>query len=179
MNSRFLRSNLCFVHGTMTASEGLLKAAIRKGDVDGLGLYFTQHLAEESGHLQMLETDLTSLGVKPILKFPVAAQLAGAQYYYIEHEHPALLLGYMAALEGSPMPLAQVDSLETQFGPLTCLRHHALHDPGHSRDLREQIERLEPALQQRVLGNEAWTLNEIATRAIPAIEAASHYFLRH
>lgn len=179
MNSRFLRSNLCFVHGTMTASEGLLQAAIRKGDVDNLGLYFTRHLAEETGHLQMLEADLKSLGVSPILKFPQAAQLAGAQYYYIEHEHPALLLGYMAALESSPMPISQVNALEADFGPLTCLRHHALHDPEHAQELRQQIERLDPALRQRALENEALTLHEIRTRVLPAIEAASNYFLRH
>lgn len=179
MTPGFLKANLCFLHGIVTASEGLLRAAIHKGDVDDLGLYFTRHLAEETGHLTMVEQDLKSLGVTKILHFPVAAQLAGAQYYYIAHDDPALLLGYMAALEGNPVPLAMVDELEATYGPLVSIRHHAEHDPEHGRDLRNQIARLVPGLERRVLENEAWTLHEIRSRVIPSIEAASQHFLRH
>lgn len=179
MTPGFLKANLCFLHGIVTASEGLLEAAIRKGDVDDLGLYFTRHLTEETGHLAMVEQDLASLGVAKILNFPVAAQLAGAQYYYIAHETPALLLGYMAALEGNPVPLVMVDELEAAYGPLVSIRHHAAHDPEHIRELRDQIERLAPAVKQRVLDNESWTLNEIRSRVLPSIEAASQHFLRH
>jgi hypothetical protein len=176
MSPEFLRANLCFLHGTMTASEGLLQAAIRKGEVDELGLYFTRHLAEERGHLAMLEADLERLGVKRILKFPLAAQLAGAQYYYIEHDHPAMLLGYMAALESNPPTLEQIDALESEHGPLPCTRHHALHDPEHSRELRAQIERLEPELKARALANEIWTLAEMRERVIPTIQLAANHF---
>lgn len=179
MSPYFLRANLCFLHGTMTASEGLLQAAIRRGKPDELGSYFTRHLDEEAGHLAMLETDLQRLGVQTILKFPAAAQLAGAQYYYIEHEHPAMLLGYMAALECTPPSIEAVNALEAEHGPLICTRHHALHDVAHSLDLREQIDRLEPDLKQRVLDNEAWTLHDIRMRVIPMITKAANYFSRH
>lgn len=179
MTPRFLRANLCFLHGTMTASEGLLEAAIRRCNIDDLGLYYTRHLAEERGHLAMLEEDLQALGVNTILKFPAAAQLAGAQYYYIEHEHPALLLGYMAALEGNAPSLAQVVALEAEHGPLKCTRHHALHDVDHTRELREEIERLDGTLKARVLDNLEWTVSDFNSRVIPMIAAASHYFLRH
>lgn len=176
MTPALLRANLCFIHGTMTASEGLLKAAIRKGDIDELGLYFTEHLTEETGHLAMLEQDLIALGVTRIVKFPAAAQLAGAQYYYIEHEHPAMLLGYMVALEGNAPTIEQVDALEAQHGPLTCTRHHALHDPGHAVGLREQIAKLPEALQARVHENEMWTLRDINQRIMPMIEWAANHF---
>lgn len=179
MTPRFLRANLCFLHGTMTASEGLLQAAIRKCEVDDLGLYFTRHLAEENGHLAMLEADLQALGVNTILKFPAAAQLAGAQYYYIEHDHPALLLGYMAALEGNAPSLAQVTALEAEHGPLKCTRHHALHDVEHTRELHEEIDRLPESLRARVIENLQWTMSDFNSRCIPMIAAASHYFLRH
>jgi hypothetical protein len=173
-----LLSALCYLHGTMTASEKLLEAAIRKGELDDLGLYFTQHLAEERGHLQMLEADLERLGVKRILKFPAAAQLAGAQYYYIEHEHPALLLGYMAALERNGLTEAQVDELEREYGPLSCLRHHAIHDVGHAKELRVQIDTLAELLRTRVRENEAWTVHDYRTRIVPMIQLAAHHFNR-
>lgn len=176
MTPEFLRANLCFLHGTMTASEGLLQAAIRKCDIDDLGLYFTRHLGEETGHLQMLERDLAALGVRTILQFPAAAQLAGAQYYYIEHEHPALLLGYMAALECHPPTVAQVDELEAEHGPLVCTRHHAKHDIEHGRLLREEIAKLGEGLQQRVRENEAWTIQDFNSRVIPMINLAANYF---
>jgi hypothetical protein len=176
MSPHFLRANLCFLHGTMRASEGLLRAAIRKGYVDELGLYFAQHLAQETGHLALLEQDLRRLGVKHILEFPAAAQLAGAQYYYIEHEHPALLLGYMAALECYPPTAEQVDALEAEHGPLVCTRHHALHDPEHGRQLREQIELLPPALRERVEDNENWTLRDFNARILPMIHMAAKHF---
>lgn len=178
MTPAFLRANLCFLHGIVTASENLLSNAIAHSN-GSLKIYFDEHLQEETGHLAMVEQDLASLGVTHILGFPVAAQLAGAQYYYITHESPALLLGYMAALECNPVPLAMVDELEAVYGPLISIRHHATHDPDHGLKLREQIERLDTKLQQRVLENETWTLHDIRSRGIPSIEAASQHFLRH
>lgn len=175
-----LLSSLCFLHGTMRASEGMLKAAIGACEPGELRSYFKRHLAEETGHVQLLEADLDRLGVTTILEFPEAAQLAGAQYYYIEHEHPALLLGYMAALESNALNVEQVDALEALHGPLTCSRHHALHDGGHTAELREQIEKLPPALKERAIQNEQWTQQDYRTRVAPKIVAASTYFLtRH
>lgn len=176
MTPQFLRANLCFLHGTMTASEGLLRAAITRAGSDDLHAYFSQHLADESGHLAMLEEDLARLGVDRIIKFPAAAQLAGAQYYYIEHEHPAMLLGYMAALECHPPTLEQVDALEAEHGPLTCTRHHAVHDPEHGQGLREQISQLAEPLQARVHENEMWTLRDFNQRILPMIEWAANHF---
>jgi hypothetical protein len=173
-----LLSALCYLHGTMTASEGLLEAAIRKGEVDALGMYFAHHLREERGHLQMLEADLERLGVKHILKFPAAAQLAGAQYYYIGHEHPAMLLGYMSALERNGPTPWQIDELERVYGPLTCSRHHAVHDPHHARELREQIDRLPDPLRSRVLENEAWTIHDYRSRIVPMIHVAAAHFAK-
>lgn len=178
MTPGFLKANLCFLHGIVTASENLLANAIAHSN-GHLKIYFDEHLQEETGHLAMVKQDLASLGVTHILNFPIAAQLAGAQYYYITHDDPALLLGYMAALEGNPTPLWMVDELEAAYGPLVSIRHHATHDPEHGRELRTQIARLVPAVERRVLENEAWTLHEIKSRVIPSIEAASHYFLRH
>lgn len=178
MTPGFLRANMCFLHGIVTASENLLANAIAHSN-GRMKIYFSEHLREETGHLAMVERDLASLGVTKILSFPIAAQLAGAQYYYITHVDPALLLGYMAALECNPTPLPMVDELEAVYGPLVSIRHHAEHDPMHGQELRDQIERLDPTIQRQVLENEAWTLHEIRSRVIPMIAAASHYFSRH
>jgi hypothetical protein len=144
-----------------------------------LKIYFHEHLQEETGHLKMVVDDLLRLGVSDPLRFPIAAELAGAQYYYIIHDDPAMLLGYMAALECNPTPLSRVDELEAAYGPLTSIRHHAEHDIGHGQEIRNQMRLLDSTLRQRVLDNEAWILREIQSRAIPAIEAASQHFLRH
>jgi hypothetical protein len=178
MTPGFLKANLCFLHGIVTASENLLANAIAHSN-GYLKIYFGEHLREETGHLAMVEQDLANLGVENILHFPAAAQLAGAQYYYITHENPALLLGYMAALECNSIPLSTVNELEATYGPLLSIRHHAEHDINHGRDVREQIERLDAKLQERVRENECWVLHDIASRITPMIIAASEHFLRH
>ena len=150
MTPEFLRANLCFLHGTMTASEGLLREAIyhSKGE---LSSYFAKHLVEEIGHLEMLESELKGLGVTTILPFRAAAQVAGAQYYYIKHEHPAILLGYMRALESMAPTAPQLAELEAEHGALNCTRHHALHDPGHVADLEIQIDKLDAPLPKAIV----------------------------
>jgi heme oxygenase-like protein len=175
MTPRFLRANLCFLYGTTMASEGLLEAAIAQCKPGDLRDYFAEHLVEETGHLQFVKDDLARLGVTDILRFPEAAQWAGSQYYYIAHEHPAMLLGYMAALE-RPMPLAMVSQLESLHGPLTSIRHHAVHDVGHATELRQQIARLADPLRARVQENEAWIANDWTSRVIPRIELAANHF---
>lgn len=179
MRFEVLCSNLCFLHGLLRASEGLLEAAIAQSDGE-LRSYFKRHLVEERGHLALLEQDLKGLGVgAPPLPYPIAAQLAGAQYYYIAHDHPALLLGYMAALESNPIPLSKVDWLEAEHNvTLSCARHHAIHDPEHGPELEQQVVRLESALKRRVRANESWTLEELNQRAQPMIVAEARYFKR-
>jgi hypothetical protein len=163
----------------MRASEGLLKAAIGACCDEMLTQYFIEHLIEEEGHLELLDRDLKTLKVERILDFPAAAQLAGAQYYYIEHDHPAMLLGYMLAMESGTPSLEQVAELESRFGPLECVRHHAKHDIGHAAELERQIARLEEPLKTRVEKNAVWTRFDLQTRILPMVQAASNHFARH
>jgi hypothetical protein len=166
MRKELLKANLVFLHGTMLASEELLRRAIAKSD-GALREYFEKHLLEETGHVEMLETDLANLGVTEIIRCPEAAKLAGAQYYYIEHEHPALLLGYMGAME-NPLSLDYVDALEAMYGPLTCLRHHAFHDIGHSREIAEMIDGLGD-IKMRVFEHKKWVEQELQTVIWPCV----------
>lgn len=143
-----------FIYRTMIASAPLLEFAIPKAE-GKLKEYYQQHLAEEIGHDTMLLDDLKRLGVDEVPLLHFAAQFAGSQYYLIAHEHPALLLGYMRALESNAMPIEEVDKLSLHHGTeLTALRHHAVHDPHHKKDLDDMIASLDEDLQQRILWNE-------------------------
>lgn len=151
---RILTQALSVLYRTMVASEALLKFAIPRAAGELLD-YYKQHLEEERGHEVMLEDDLMRLGVEKIPHYFGAAQLAGSQYYLIAHVHPAMLLGYMKAMESSPMSLEMVEHLSSVHGtPMTCLKHHAIHDPSHKLDLDKHIARLPEDLKKLVDWNE-------------------------
>jgi hypothetical protein len=151
---QFLCNGLAFVYRMMVASAPLLEFAIPRTE-GGLLEYYKQHLEEERGHDLMLLDDLKRLGVEEVPLSHEAAQLAGSQYYLIAHEHPALLLGYMHALERQPMSVEQVDALSRLHGTqLTALRHHAIHDIQHKADLEAQMDVLPLELRAKVLWNE-------------------------
>lgn len=142
MSDLYDRTILCnalsFVYRMIVASAPLLEFAIPRSG-GGLREYYERHLVEERGHDLMLLDDLKRLDVEPPPSH-FAAQFSGSQYYLIAHEHPALLLGYMRALEANPLPVAEVDSLSEHHGTsLTALRHHAVHDVEHARELNSII----------------------------------------
>lgn len=145
---------LCTVYRMMVASAPLLEFAIPKATGE-VRRYYIEHLLEEQGHDDMLLDDLHRLGVEDVPYSHAAASIAGAQYYLIAHDHPALLLGYMHALERESMPVETVDQLSARHGTaLTALRHHSLHDPHHKGDLERVIATLPEGLQMRVRWNE-------------------------
>jgi hypothetical protein len=157
-----LVNGLSFVYRMIVASAPLLEFAIPRA-AGGLRKYYEQHLEEERGHDEMLRSDLERLGVEEIPRWHAAAQIAGAQYYLIAHDHPALLLGYMHALERNTMRVEAVDELSAFHGvTLTALRHHAEHDPGHKRDLERMILQCDEELQKRIQWNEENTLVRLA-----------------
>lgn len=149
---------LCTVYRMMVASVPLLEFALPKSTGE-VRKYYAQHLIEEDGHDAMLLDDLWRLGVEEIPHSHVAAEIAGSQYYLIAHDHPAMLLGYMHALERESLPVDVVDTLSEKHGTrLTCLRHHSVHDPHHKLDLERVIARLSPDLRKRVEWNEQHVL---------------------
>lgn len=141
---RVLLANLVFIYHVIKASENLLVvAASRTEPGTRLHQYFERHRAEEVNHDKWLAEDLTSAGINvaSTLIPRQAVELAGTQYYLIHHVDPAALLGYMAVLEGFPHPIDAVERLEEIHGKelLRTLRHHAIHDVDHRRDLNETI----------------------------------------
>lgn len=136
----------------MLASEKLLEEAWEYSRDKALRAYFLKHLLEEKNHAQWLAEDLDKLGVEKVFDYR-AAMLAGTQYYLIYHRDPALLLGYMRALESWPKPLDVVDKLEAKYGQLKTLRYHAEHDPQHTKEIEAVISTLSPELQTAIEQN--------------------------
>lgn len=146
--------NLTFTYRAMLASVPLLDMAAEYAEGE-LRRYYMQHAIEEAGHVEMLRDDLKALGVQDIDRYHLAAQLAGSQYYLIKHEHPAMLLGYMHALESRAPTIEMVDSLEKACGvKLHCMRYHAQHDPGHTLELELQIDEQPEDIQSLIEWNE-------------------------
>lgn len=155
---QFLVRALCTVYRMMVASAPLLEFAIPRSDGE-LRRYYLEHLLEETGHDAMLLDDLQRLGIDEVPYSRAAAEIAGAQYYLIAHEHPALLLGYMMALERESPPVEAIDELSSHHGTsLSALRHHAIHDPQHRKDLARLIAAQSRSVQERIKVNEERTL---------------------
>jgi hypothetical protein len=127
--------------------------ALADHDLVAAGLidHLTAHIAEEVDHDRWLLEDLEVLGVPSdeVRSRPASlnvAQLIGAQYYWIHHEHPVALFGYMAALEGGVASSAFVEELVAESGlpraGLRTLLHHAEIDVEHGSDLLDLLDAL-------------------------------------
>lgn len=114
-----------------------------------LETYYAKHVPEEQDHDLWTLDDLEAAGFDraAILKMtplPAVASLVGAQYYWIHHHHPVMLLGYIALLEGSPPDPNFVDWLEENAGlPTEAWRTYRFHgevDPNHLKDLDDAVD---------------------------------------
>jgi hypothetical protein len=136
------------MHALIRASVPLLeRAALRCAELPPgdrlagpLRQYFEEHAAEERGHDAWLLADLSAAGVDPAaalnrLPAPIVAELAGAQYYWVEHHHPVMLLGYILVLEGNaPAPWLANRLAELTGFPVAAfrtVRDHAELDSEH------------------------------------------------
>lgn len=152
--------NMKFMHALMVASEPLVQDAIDWTSNPALRSYYRKHIEEERGHAEWLADDLGSMGEETETDL-IAAACAGAQYYMIRHVHPVALLGYMAVLEGYPMPIEHVEQLEQAHGTdaVRTLRYHAENDVEHRKDLVAMLNSLSPEHKKLVSDNAVQTLN--------------------
>jgi hypothetical protein len=141
-------ANLTFLHDSVVATEQLLKEAAESTDLlprspfhDRLSKYYRSHLDEERDHVKWLRDDLNSAGVSVGEADRLAMAMVGTQYYLLKHAHPVALLGYMAVVEGDPVPVDVVELLERAHGKdlLRFVRIHALTDLEHRKELFEII----------------------------------------
>ena len=174
---------LTAMHPLVRASVPLLeRAAERCAELDDpasrrLAAYYTRHAEEERDHDAWLLDDLAAVGAAPAaLPHPVVVELAGAQYYRIEHEHPVTLLGYMAVLEGNAPGPRLADRLTEATGfpdaAFRTLREHAELDGGHLDDLHRVLDELAltPARQTAVSVSALHTAN-LLTRLFLSLAA--------
>jgi hypothetical protein len=144
--------------------EAAVAAARLKGACDAvasrLADYFSHHITEETAHDEWLLDDMEILGFRRehILKRvppAEAAELVGAQYYWLHHAHPVALLGYVAVLEGDPPLEDELQSAALRTGlPPDAFRtfiSHARLDPNHKQELDDFIDSLSLTDEQQAL----------------------------
>jgi hypothetical protein len=117
-----------------------------------LAAYLTNHIPEESGHDEWLLEDLAQLGYPSSVATthfpsPAVAAMVGAQYYYVRHVHPCVLLGYISVLEGYPPSAAMAERGSELTGypkiAFRTIRKHANLDPHHKLDLETAIDEMQ------------------------------------
>jgi hypothetical protein len=179
-------------HAVVRASVPLMKAALDCAEKSwahdpvarGLADYLAHHIPEEMHHDEWLLEDLQVLGfdagtVQRRAPPPAVATLVGAQYYWIFHYHPVMLLGYIAVLEGTPPDEHRIGRVATRTGvPLqafSTLIRHARLDPHHRDDLDRVLDTL-PLTESHaaLLGVSAFhTVCWLATAVMEAISDRS------
>jgi len=147
----------CFL--TARGAVALMRAALAQCASEAAGdpvcaelaPYLESHVAEEAGHDEWFLEDLEALGWDReaiLARIPgvTQASLLGAQYYWVLHQHPVAILGFLAALEGNPPTPALVADLmdRTGSGPqaFRTLLEHAVLDPRHGDEVFELLDRL-------------------------------------
>lgn len=148
------------MHMVIRASVPLMELAARQCEALApadpmaarIGAYLRAHITEELHHDEWLAEDLIAAGAEPAALLsqhpaPAIASLVGAQYYWIIHYHPACLLGYIGALEGTAPPPGMPAWLAGLTGyPRAAFRtldHHARADGGHAADLYDLVDHLD------------------------------------
>jgi len=150
---------LVLLHQIMRASVPLMQwGAERCDQLDGtdrlaplLGRYYRHHISEELDHDTWALEDLEGAGCAPeeilsITPSVEVARLVGSQYYWVQHHHPLMLLGYIAVLEAFPPADSKVDEIRDRSGlPDSCFRTLRIHgdlDPGHSAEIDQMFNTL-------------------------------------
>jgi hypothetical protein len=116
-----------------------------------LAPYLARHIEEERDHDLWTLEDLESIGldrraVLSAIPCRHVASLVGAQYYWIHHDHPVALMGYMLMLEANAPTDAMISQLKVKTGyPESMFRTHRAHaalDPDHQSEMFAIIDRL-------------------------------------
>lgn len=146
-------------HAIIRASVPLMEDALERALalpgqdplVVPLTSYLKEHIPEEQGHDGWVLEDLEVLGryaveVRGRVPPPRVAAMVGAQYYWIRHYHPVVLLGYISVLEGYPPSPEELERVRVRSNlPAEAFRtweEHAQLDSGHNQTLDTFIDSL-------------------------------------
>jgi len=172
---------LVLIHQIMRATAPLMEAGAiqaRERAADdplcaALADYYARHAEEEAPHPDWHLGDLVAAGferadVADAMPLPDVAALMGAQYYWIHHFHPVMLLGAIAILEGNPPTMELCDRLEAETGlrpeAFRTYRFHGAVDPHHMAEFDAAVDAM--PLSRRDIGrigvSATYTANQLA-----------------
>jgi hypothetical protein len=142
-----------------------------------LCVYLLDHIEEERGHDDWLLADLAALDRGPAPAAgpppPAVARLVGPQYYWIEHDHPVALLGYIAVMEGNAPTTALPSWLVSHAGipvaAVRTVREHAQLDTGHTDAVYDLLDALPLTAAQATA---------VAVSGLHTVDALVDLFLR-
>jgi len=152
-------SFLVLLHQIMRASVPLMECALRRCEelqeddplARALRPYYRRHIEEERDHDLWTLEDLAASGfdsdtVLSQVPSPHVAALSGAQYYWVQHHHPAMLMGHIAVLESYPPGQARVDKIREATGlpdaAFRTLRMHGEFDLVHRSEIDDVFDAL-------------------------------------
>jgi hypothetical protein len=147
------------LHYIMRASVPLMESALQRARelaasdpvAAGLASYLATHIPEETDHDEWTLDDLEVLGmsreaVLAAIPPTTVAAMVGAQYYWIHHDHPVAILGYIAVLEGNPPSPSHIRFLKTATGFLDdafrTYQKHGQLDVYHREELARALDAL-------------------------------------
>ena len=150
---------LAAMHGIARSAAPLMEVACARatelGPVDRVAArlvpYLRGHAPEVAGLDRWLLEDLAEADGLPdevLRRTPSArvAALAGAQYYWIRHQHPVALLGHLAFVEGNPPEPGLAERLRAATGyppaAFRSIRRRERLDLRHREELYEVIDSL-------------------------------------
>jgi bacterioferritin (cytochrome b1) len=161
----YYKEIMSFMYQVIVASEPLLELSVKKSD-GKLKEYLKAHLEEERGHQEWLKEDLKEIGidVDSVQYNEVASEMAGSQYYILNHCEPYLYLGYMLFLEGFPTKQSVVKQLELLYGEkaVRTLKYHSEHDVNHAKELLDVIDTYSDKEKEDILMVAQQTANNYA-----------------
>jgi Iron-containing redox enzyme len=178
---------LQWLHGAVRASVPLMQMALDRAEAlsgrdsvaSRLAMYLRGHIPEEVGHDAWLLEDMREIGLDTELFLqgltpPSVAALVGSQYYWVLHEHPVALLGYVFVLEGYPPSTEQVDDHVRTTGyparAFRTLREHAEIDGHHKRELDRALDEMPLSPRQlSIIGLSALTTVDLYANAVTAL----------
>lgn len=159
---------LIYLYASVRASVSVLKMAWAEARrlapldpvCEGIEPYLGRHIVEESGHEDWIVEDLEVLGISAqelaqSIPSPTIAAMVGAQYYWVLHCHPVVLLGYLVMIEGDPPNApaleARARSRGISIAAFRTLMRHAALDQHHRDELYELLDHLPLTERQKIL----------------------------
>jgi Iron-containing redox enzyme len=150
----YLFMSHCIIRASVPLMQTAMERAVPMAAADdavasALADYLGRHIDEERDHDEWLLGDLEAIGIDRSATLarppsPTVAGAVGAQYYWVLHYHPVVLLGWIGLLEGYPPTPPMIDRLmaRTGYGPeaFRTLALHAELDPGHGDELFEAVD---------------------------------------